>query len=62
MLVIPRIADIYGRKRPILYCQAGQLLAMLAFFVMNAYWQAVVLFFLFGLGFAGTVSVGVIYA
>ena len=35
---------------------------MLAFFVMNAYWQAVFLFFIFGLGFAGTVSVGVIYA
>lgn len=30
--------------------------------MMNAYWQAVLLFFIFGLGFAGTVSVGVIYA
>ena len=29
---------------------------------MNAYWQAVFLFFVFGLGFGGTVSVGVIYA
>ena len=62
VLVIPRLADIYGRKRPILYCQVGQLLAVLAFFVMTAYWQAVFLFFVFGLGFGGTVSVGVIYA
>ena len=62
VLIIPRLADVHGRKIPVLICQIFQLPATMAFFIMTKYWQATICFFILGLGFGGTVSVGQIYA
>ena len=61
VVVATRLADVYGRKRPMLLSQVLQTLPVLAFFIIDTYWQAAILFFIYGLGFGGTVAVGAIY-
>ena len=61
VVVATRLADVYGRKKPMLVSQALQAVPIISFFFSNAYWQAAMLFFIYGLGFGGTVAVGAIY-
>ena len=57
-LFIPRLADIYGRKKFVLACHILNIPILLAFFAMKTMDDAIVCYFILGLTFAGTAVVG----
>ena len=61
-LIIPRLADIYGRKRFIVGCQGAILPVLLYFFVMETVTAAASCFFILGLTFSGTAVVTCLWA
>ena len=60
-LVIPRFADIYGRRRIILACQLLMLPILFSFYFMKTALGAEVRFFLSGFGLAGFIFVNFMY-
>ena len=60
VLTFMRLSDIYGRKWPIIACQFIQLPAYVWMFYMNTLYEAYAIFFLFGLGFSGTISISIL--
>ena len=61
MMIIPRLSDIYGRKRPIMACQLLQLPIYFWMFYMTQLWEAYICFFCIGLGFVGSVSINALF-
>ena len=60
-MTLPRLADIYGRKWPIIICQFIQLPVYIWFFYMSTLAEAYSCFLLMGLGFGGSISINALY-
>ena len=61
MFTVVRASDLYGRKWPIILCQLLQLPIYFWMFYMKDMWEAYACFFIFGLGFGGSVSINTLY-
>ena len=61
MLVLPRIADLYGRKTPIIICQFIQLPTSCYLFVMSSWIELSICMALFGFALGGSIIVCSIY-
>lgn len=61
MFILPRIADLYGRRRPILVCQFIQLPVLVYFFFMRNWIEVALCFLLLGFAVGGSVVVCSIY-
>lgn len=61
MFIIPRLADLKGRKWPIIACSFLQVPLYIWMFFMSTLIEAYVIFFFFGVGFVGNVSIGPLY-
>lgn len=61
MFSIVRLADLYGRKWPIIICQFIQLPVYFWMFYMQELYEAYICIFLFGIGFGGSVSINSLY-
>lgn len=61
MFTITRISDVYGRKWPIIACSLLQVPLNIWLFYMTTLEEAYIIFFFFGLGFVGNVSIDSLY-
>ena len=61
VLILPRLADLYGRKWVILGCQFLQLPMYFWIFLMTTIEESYIIFFVFGLCFGGSISINNVY-
>ena len=61
VLLFPRLADLFGRRKIILACQFTNVPAYIWIFFMSTLYECYGIFFLIGLGFGGTVSVNTLF-
>lgn len=61
MFFIPRVADLYGRRLPIIFCQFIQLPTLFYFFIMQSWIGLATCMFLLGFALGGSYTACSIY-